>query len=63
MNGNGTELEQVVDTHRTSCRSGWPRDFGALNPSPRHSFFFFCSRSNVLHELARKRLLRRLFIP
>ena len=41
MNGNDTELKQVVDTDRTSCRSGWPRDFGALNPSPRHSSFFF----------------------
>ena len=25
---------QVVHTHRTSCRCGWPRGFGALNPSP-----------------------------
>ena len=24
MNSNGTELEQVIHTHRTSCRSGWP---------------------------------------
>ena len=23
MNSNDTELEQVVHTHRTSCRSGW----------------------------------------
>ena len=28
-------------------------------PLPRH-FFFFCSRPDVLDELARKRLLRRL---
>ena len=24
MNGNGTELEECVHTHRTSCRSVWP---------------------------------------
>ena len=30
-----------------------------LPPLPRHSFFF-CSRPNVLDELARKRLLHRL---
>ena len=34
MNGNGTELKQVVETNRTWCRSGWPRGFGALNTSP-----------------------------
>ena len=26
-------------THRTSCRNGWPRGYGALNPSP-HSWIF-----------------------
>ena len=33
---NGTEMEQVVHTHRTSCRSGWSGGFtfGELNPSP-----------------------------
>ena len=25
MNSNGTELKQVVHTHRTWCRSAWPR--------------------------------------
>ena len=43
MDNNGTELEQVVQTHRTSCdtscRIGWPRGFGELNPSP-HSWIF-----------------------
>ena len=43
MDNNGTELEQVVHTHRkscdTSCRIGWPRGFGELNPSP-HSWIF-----------------------
>ena len=34
MSSNGTELEQVVHTHRTWCRSGWPREFGELSPSP-----------------------------
>ena len=34
MNSNATELEQVVDTHRTSCRNGWPRGFGELNVNP-----------------------------
>ena len=24
MNSNGTELEQVDQTHRTACQSGWP---------------------------------------
>ena len=33
VNGKGTELEQVVHTHRTSYRSGWPGGFGELNPS------------------------------
>ena len=27
VNGKGTELEQVVHTHRTSYRSGWPGGF------------------------------------
>ena len=39
INSNGTELEQVVHTHRASCRSSWPRGLGALNPSP-HSWPF-----------------------
>ena len=30
MNGDGTELERVVHTHRTSYRSGWPGGFGAV---------------------------------
>ena len=30
---------QVVHTHRTSCRGGWPRGFGELNSSP-HSWIF-----------------------
>ena len=38
-NGNGTDLEQVVHTHRKSCRNGWPSGFGELNPSP-HSWIF-----------------------
>ena len=29
-----TELEQVVRTHRTSYRSGYPTGFGELNPNP-----------------------------
>ena len=33
VNGKGTELEQVVHTHRTSYRSGWPGGFGELNAS------------------------------
>ena len=33
MNSNGTELEQVVHTLRTTCHSGWLRGFGELNPS------------------------------
>ena len=32
-NSNGTDLEQVVQTHQTSHRSGWPSGFGELNPS------------------------------
>ena len=31
MNGNGTELQQVVHTHRTSSRSSWRRRLGTLN--------------------------------
>ena len=32
MNSNGMELEQVVHTRGTLCRSGLPREFGGLNP-------------------------------
>ena len=32
--GIGTELEEVVHTLLTLCRSGWPRGFGSLNLSP-----------------------------
>ena len=39
MNSNSTELKQVVHTHRTSCRSSWPRGFGKLNTSPRSWIF------------------------
>ena len=39
MNSNGTELEQVVYTHRTSCWKGRPRGLGEMNPSP-HSWIF-----------------------
>ena len=39
VDGKGTELEQVVHTHRTSYRSGWPEGFGELNPSL-HSWIF-----------------------
>ena len=31
--------KQVVHTYRASYRSGWPRGFGELNPSP-HSWIF-----------------------
>ena len=34
VNSNSTELEQVVYKHQPSCRSGWSRGFGELNPSP-----------------------------
>ena len=30
MNDDGAELEQVVHTHRTSYRNGWPGGFDAL---------------------------------
>ena len=34
---------QVVHTHQTSCRRGWPRRFGALNSSPHSRVFTFAS--------------------
>ena len=34
MNNNVTELEQVVQSHRTSRPKGWPRGFPTLNPNP-----------------------------
>ena len=37
MNSDGTELEQVIHTHRTSCRSGWLRGFVELNPGSPHA--------------------------
>ena len=39
MNSNGTDLEQVVYTHRTYYWKGWPRGFGEMNHSP-HSWIF-----------------------
>ena len=39
INSNGTELEQVVHTHRTSCRSSCPKGFGELNPSQQSWIF------------------------
>ena len=39
VNSSSTELEQVVYKHQTSCRSGWQRGFGELNPSP-YSWIF-----------------------
>ena len=43
VNSNGTEMEKVVHTHRTSCRSGWSGwfTFGELNPSPHFWIFRF----------------------
>ena len=40
MNSNGTELEQVMHTNRTSCRSGWPRGFVELNPGRPRPWIF-----------------------
>ena len=37
MNSNGSELEQVIHTHRTSCRSSWRRRFIELNPGSPHA--------------------------
>ena len=52
MNSNGTELEQVIHTHRTSCRSGWPRGFVELNPSTPHAEYLPVSiRSSPLSYL------------
>ena len=39
VNSSNTELEQVAYKHQTSCRSGWQRGFGELNPSP-YSWIF-----------------------
>ena len=39
VNSKGTELKQLVHTHRTSCRAGWPRGFGELNLSPHSKYF------------------------
>ena len=57
MNSNGPGLEQVVYTRPTSCRSGWPRELGALNSSP-HPWIFtsfsvvFSLRSYLLTSAA-----------
>ena len=49
MNSNGTELEQVIHAHRTSCRSGWPRGFVELNPGSPHAEYLAVSiRSSPL---------------
>ena len=44
MNSNGMELEQVVHTRGTLCRSGLPGEFGGLNPRS-NSFRAFISVS------------------
>ena len=43
--------EQVVHIHRTSCRSGWPRGFGELNPSS-HSWIFTSVSPQVAQRLS-----------
>ena len=45
MNGNNPQLEQVVDTPRTSCRrDDWPRRSGKLNPNSHISEYFLPSQ-------------------
>ena len=41
MDNSSTELEQVAQTQRTLCRSGWPRGFAELKPSPHSRIFTF----------------------
>ena len=43
--------EQVVHTHRTLCRSVWPRGFGELNPSP-HSWIFTSVSPQIAQRLS-----------
>ena len=49
----------AVFQNRGVCGQAFP-SLPSPSPSPVIPFFFFCSRPNVLDELARKRLLRRL---
>ena len=48
--GKGTEMEQVVRTHRTSRRSGLPRGVGELNPRPHSWIFTFVSVDSSLRS-------------
>ena len=41
---------EVVHAHRTSCRSGWPRGFGELNPRPHSSIFTSVSVDSSPHS-------------
>ena len=47
VNAKGTELEQVVHTHRTSYRSGWPGGFGELNSSLHSGIFTSVSVDSI----------------
>ena len=50
VNSNGTEAEQVVHTHRTSCWRRWPGGFCALNPSPHSRMFTSVSVGSILRS-------------
>ena len=50
VNNNGKELKQVVHTHRTSCRGGWPTGFDFLNPNPHSghlSYLFTATKCSI----------------
>ena len=49
MNSNGTDWK-VVHVHLTSCRSGWPRGFGELNPRSHSSIFTSVSVDSSPHS-------------
>ena len=55
LQGAGTSRSQ---THRTTCWSGWPKEFGTLNPNPHSeysprlfSYFFATVPTPVIYIL------------
>ena len=63
LNSSGPGLEKVVHTRRTSCLRGWPREFGALNTSPRSWIFTSVSVASSLRSYLFTSATVRIGVP